>query len=99
MFMDFWLFLTETKGSTIKSRNGTFPSKCWKNGFEHNKLANFEIKLQWVPQTFFGESTWECVLLHECTRGNKTFKGYIYTYLVVGFGPQGAPKFYGRGRT
>ena len=39
--------------------------KCWKNGFEHNKLAIFELKLQWVPQTFFGGSTWECVLLHE----------------------------------
>ena len=38
---------------------------CWKNGFEHNKLAIFELKLQWVPQTFFGGSTWECVLLHE----------------------------------
>ena len=39
--------------------------KCWTNGFEHNKLAIFELKLQWVPQTFFGGLTWECVLLHE----------------------------------
>ena len=39
--------------------------KCWKNGFEHNKLAIFEIKLQWVSQTFFCGSTWECVILHE----------------------------------
>ena len=31
--------------------------------------------------------------------GNKTFKEYIYTYLVVGFGPQRAPQFCGRGRT
>ena len=36
-----------------------------KNGFEHNKLEIFELKLQWVPQTLFGGSTWECVLLHE----------------------------------
>ena len=27
-----------------------------KNGFEHNKLAIFELKLQWVPQSFFGGS-------------------------------------------
>ena len=38
---------------------------CWKNRFEHNKLAIFELKLQWVPQTLFDGSTWECVLLHE----------------------------------
>ena len=31
--------------------------------------------------------------------GNKTFKGYKYIHLVVGFGPQGAPQFCGRGRT
>ena len=36
-----------------------------KNRFEHNKLAIFELKLQWVPQTLFGGSTWECVILHE----------------------------------
>ena len=36
-----------------------------KNGFEHNNLAIFELKLHWVPQIFFGGSTWECVLLHE----------------------------------
>ena len=29
----------------------------WKNGFEHNKLAIFKLKLQWVPQTLFGGST------------------------------------------
>ena len=38
---------------------------CWTNGFEYNKLAIFELKLQWSPQTFFGGSTWECVFLHE----------------------------------
>ena len=38
---------------------------CRKNGFKHNKLAIFELKLQWVPQTLFGGSTWECVLLYE----------------------------------
>ena len=38
---------------------------CWQNGFEHNKLAILELKLQWVPQTLFGGSTWECVFLHE----------------------------------
>ena len=38
---------------------------CWKNEFEHNKLAIFELKLKWVPQTPFSESTWECVLFHE----------------------------------
>ena len=36
-----------------------------KNEFEHNNLAIFELKLHWVPQSFFGGSTWECVLLHE----------------------------------
>ena len=36
-----------------------------KNGFEHNNLAIFELKLHWVPQNFLGGSTWECVLLHE----------------------------------
>ena len=30
---------------------------------------------------------------------NKTFKGYKYTHLVVGFEPQGVPQFCGRGRT
>ena len=113
---------------------------CWKNGFEHNNIAIFKLKLHWVPQSFFGGSTWECVLLHEemkiiylvaqkplrseleiaskhhplkmvtkglslwkslcpTSDGNKTFKGYKYTHLVVGFGPQGAPQFCGRGRT
>ena len=32
------------------------------------------------------------------TDGNKTFKKYIYTYFVVGFGPQGAPSFMEGGR-
>ena len=36
---------------------------CWKNGFEHNKLASFELKLNWVPQTLCSGSTWECILL------------------------------------
>ena len=36
-----------------------------KNGFEHNNLAIFELKLHWVPQIFLGGFTWECVLLHE----------------------------------
>ena len=36
-----------------------------KNGFEHNNLSIFGIKLHWVLQSFFGGSTWECVLLHE----------------------------------
>ena len=36
-----------------------------KNGFEHNNLAIFELKLHWVLQSLFGGSTWECVLLHE----------------------------------
>ena len=103
-----------------------------KNGFEHNNLAIFELKLHWVPQNFYGGSTWECVLLHEemkiiylvaqkplrseleiaskhhplktvtkglslwkslcpTSDGNKTFKEFKYTHLVVGFGPQGAP--------
>ena len=38
---------------------------CWKNAFEHNKLGIFELKLQCIPQTLFGESTWECVFLHK----------------------------------
>ena len=38
---------------------------CWKNEFEHNKLAIFELKLKWVSQTLCSRSTWECVLLHE----------------------------------
>ena len=103
-----------------------------KNWFEHNNLAIFELKLHWVPQRFYGGSTWECVLLHEemkviylvaqkplgseleisskhhplktvtkglslwkslcpTSDGNRTFKEYKYTHLVVGFGPQGAP--------
>ena len=33
------------------------------------------------------------------SNGNKTFKGYKYTHLVVGFEPQGAPQFCGRGMT
>ena len=45
---------------TYSARNS-----CWKNGFEHNKLVIFELKLQWVPQTFLCGSTWECVHLHE----------------------------------
>ena len=36
-----------------------------KNGFEHNKLAIFELNIKWVPQTICSGSTWECVLLHE----------------------------------
>ena len=36
-----------------------------KNGFEHNNLVIFELKLHWVPQSFFGGFTWECVLLYE----------------------------------
>ena len=28
-----------------------------KNGFEHNNLAIFELKLYWVPQSFLGGST------------------------------------------
>ena len=58
-----WTFLCASKTSTM---SGLFYFKIIRiNGFEHNKLATFELKFQWVPQTLFGGSTWECVLLHE----------------------------------
>ena len=44
-----------------------------------------------------GLSSWKS--LCPTSDENKTFKGYKYTHLVVGFGPQGAPHFCGRGRT
>ena len=37
--------------------------------------------------------------LRPTSDGNKTFNGYKYTHLVVGFEPQGSPQFCGRGRT
>ena len=44
-----------------------------------------------------GLSLWKS--LYPTSDVNKTFKGYKYTHLVVGFGPQGAPQFCGRGKT
>ena len=59
------LSLSVSMSFALISVNFIHVRDCWKNGFEHNKLAIFELKLQWVPQTLFGGSTWECVLLHE----------------------------------
>ena len=59
------LSLSVSMSFALISINFIHVGDCWKNEFEHNKLAIFELKLQWVPQTLFGGSTWECVLLHE----------------------------------
>ena len=59
------LSLSVSMSFALVSVNFIHVGDCWKNGFEHNKLAIFKLKLQWVPQTLFGGSTWECVLLHE----------------------------------
>ena len=59
------LSLSVSMSFALISVNFIHVGDCWKNRFEYNKLAIFELKLQWVPQTLFGGSTWECVLLHE----------------------------------
>ena len=62
-------FLTIPENSRIGGKGIWFGQlmgkSVGKNRFEHNNLAIFELKLHWVPQSFFGGSTWECVLLHE----------------------------------
>ena len=59
------LSLSVSMSFALISVNFIHVRDCWKNGFEHNKLAIFELKLKWVPQNLFSGSTWECVLLHE----------------------------------
>ena len=59
------LSLSVSMSFALISVNFIHVGDCWENGFEHNKLAIFELKLQWVPQILFDGSTWECVFLHE----------------------------------
>ena len=60
------LSLSVSMSFALLSINFIHVGDCWKKkGFEHNKLAIFELKLKWVPQTLCNGSTWECVLLHE----------------------------------
>ena len=59
------LSLSDSMSFALISVNFIHVGDCWKNGFEHNKLAIFELKLQWVSQTLFDGSIWECVILHE----------------------------------
>ena len=59
------LSLSVSMSFALLSVNFIHVGDCWKNRFEHNKLAIFELKLKWVPQTLRSGSTWECVLIHE----------------------------------
>ena len=59
------LSLSFNMSFALLSVNFIHVGDCSKNGFEHNKLSIFELKLKWVPQTLCSGSTWECVLLHE----------------------------------
>ena len=59
------LSLSVNMSFALISINFIHVGDCWNNGFEHYKLAIFELKLQFFPQTLFGGSTWEYVLLHE----------------------------------
>ena len=57
--------LSVSMSFALLSANFIHVRDCWKNGFEHNKLTIFELKLKGVPRTLCSRSTWECVLLHE----------------------------------
>ena len=59
------LSLSVSMSFALLSINFIHVGDYWKNGFEQNKLAIFELKLKWVPQTLCSGSTWEGVLLHE----------------------------------
>ena len=48
------LSLSVSMSFALISVNFIHVGDCWKNRFEHNKLAIFELKVQWVPQTLFG---------------------------------------------
>ena len=43
------LSLSVSMSFALISVNFIHVGDCWKNGFEHNNLAIFELKLQWVP--------------------------------------------------
>ena len=42
------LSLSVSMSFALLSVNFIHVGDCWKNGFEHNKLAIFELKLKWV---------------------------------------------------